>query len=84
MRRSVKMALAIALVFAPVMAFAQSDAHHPDGSPNQSFPSAYESVSAQCVPMMEMGGMIGRAHVGMHGLPSAGVTGLHASDDGHA
>lgn len=46
--------LALVLVFAPAVAFAQNDAHHDNRSGGEQPPSATLSVPQQCAPMMEM------------------------------
>lgn len=45
--------LALVLVFAPAVAFAQNDAHHDNRSGGEQPPSATLSVPQQCAPMME-------------------------------
>ncbi|HEV7286352.1 MAG TPA: DUF305 domain-containing protein, partial [Kaistia sp.] len=60
MQPKMRTMLALALVFAPAMAFAQNDAHHGNGSAGEQSPPAATSMPQQCAPIMEMmQGMMG-------------------------
>ena len=78
--------LALVLVFAPAVAFAQNDAHHDNRSGGEQPPSATLSVPQQCAPMMEMMDVMMGDHMSacLASLPQASQAYMRAMMGMHA